>query len=94
VIPFGAGMVRPTIVTPAELTCSREARAMHSNGVALLKCTINVDGSLSDCALQKGVPNMDQQILQGVRTMRFTPVMFQGRPARVSYIVTLRVTGC
>jgi TonB family protein len=61
------------------------------SGVALVKCTINLDGTLTDCHLTKGLPYMDEQILQSMKSMRFTPVMYQGHPQRVEMTIPLRV---
>jgi len=92
IIPFGAGMVRPTVVKQPEITYSKEAMAMHSGGLVLAKCTLNIDGSLSDCQIQKMPANFsDGQVQAMLRTMRFTPVTLQGRPQRVYYNVTLRI---
>jgi protein TonB len=92
VIPFGAGMVKPVQLHGPDIEASKEARAMHVSGVALLKCVVNLDGSVTDCRITKGLPYMDQQILQGVRSMRFSPVMFQGHPQRVEMVIPLRIT--
>jgi protein TonB len=91
VIPFGAGMERPALVRPPEITFSKEALAMRVGGVALAKCIINLDGSLSDCHLMKSLPYMDQQLLQAARSMKYTPVIYQGHPQRVEMIVQIRV---
>jgi protein TonB len=84
-------MVSPTVVQKPDVRHSRESAAMHVSGVALAKCTINIDGTVSDCTLMKSLPYMDQQILEGVRGMRFSPVMYQGHPQRVKMVIPIRV---
>jgi protein TonB len=91
VIPFGAGMQKPALVRPPEIVYSKEALAMKVGGVALAECVVNLDGSLSDCHLIKGLPYLDTQLLQAARSMRFTPVMYQGHPQRVKMTVPIRV---
>ena len=91
VIPFGAGMQRPTLLKPPEVRYSKEALAMRIGGLALVKCVINLDGTLSDCRIVKGLPYMDAQILEAVRSSRYTPVMFQGHPQRVEMSIPFRV---
>jgi protein TonB len=91
IIPFGAGMVRPTVVKPGDLVWSKEALAMRIGGVVLANCTINLDGTLSDCTVTKSLPYMDKQIAEMLRTMKYTPVMYQGHPQRVKMVVTIRV---
>jgi protein TonB len=85
-------MERPKLVTtPSTLTYSKEAMAMKVGGVALAKCTINLDGTLTDCKITKSVPYMDQQILESLRSWKYTPVMYQGRPQRVEMIIHIKV---
>jgi len=91
IIPFGAGMVRPSLVHPPEFTFSKEALAMRVGGVVLAECVINQDGSVSDCRVTKGLPYMDKQIADGLRTVKYTPVMYQGHPQRVKMIVNFRI---
>jgi periplasmic protein TonB len=91
VIPFGAGMVKPEMLQKPDIRWSKEAFAMHIGGVALLKCTINLDGTVSDCKITKGLPYMDQQILEAVKTMRYSPIMYQGHPQRVEMVIPLRI---
>jgi periplasmic protein TonB len=91
VIPFGAGMERPTLMAKPSLTYSKEAMAMKVGGLALAKCIINLDGSLTQCKITKSLPYMDQQILESLRSWKYTPVMYQGHPQRVEMIVQIRV---
>jgi protein TonB len=85
-------MVKPTVLKQPTVTYSKEAMAMRQGGVALVKCIVNLDGSLSDCVIQKGVPYMDQQILQMTREFRYSgPVTFQGQPVRVTMIIPFRI---
>ena len=92
VIPFGAGMEKPQILVKTPPTYTREAAAMQVSGVALVKCIINLDGSLTDCRIMKGLPYMDKQILESLRSWKYTPVMYQGHPQRVEMIIPYRVS--
>jgi protein TonB len=91
VIPFGAGMEKPKLMTTPSLTYSKEAMAMKVGGLALAKCIINLDGTLTDCKITKSLPYMDQQILEMLRSYKYTPVTFQGHPQRVEMIIPVRV---
>jgi protein TonB len=83
--------VKPSVVRPPEIVPSKEALAMKVGGVALVKCVINLDGSLTDCRLVKGLPYMDEQLLRAARSMKYTPVIFQGHPQRVEMVFPIRV---
>jgi len=91
VIPFGSGMEQPTLLQKPDVRASREAAAAHIGGLALLKCTINTDGTVTDCTIMKGLQYMDQQLIEATKTMRYSPVMYQGHPQRVKMIIHLTV---
>jgi len=93
VIPFGSGMVRPTVTSPPDFRLTREAAAARISGKVLLKCVINTDGSVSDCKIMKGLPYMDQAVLTGMRSARYTPVMYQGHPQRVEIVLPFTIQG-
>jgi protein TonB len=91
VIPFGAGMVRPTRIAGRDPVYTREAREAHVEGLAIAKCVLRDSGALTDCRLVKGVPFMDRAILDALTTWRFTPVLFQGRAVSVEYVINVRL---
>jgi protein TonB len=91
VIPFGAGMVEPRLLTKTEVTYSSQAWAMRVGGVALARCIIELDGSLSSCRISRGLPYMDEAILNSLRGWRYTPVLYQGHAQRVEMVITIRV---
>jgi protein TonB len=85
-------MQKPSISHPPEITFSKEARAMRVGGLALLECVLNLDGSVSDCSIKKGLQYMEPQLLEAARSMRFSgPVMYQGHPQRVKLTIPIRV---
>jgi protein TonB len=84
-------MQKPTLLVSPSVTYSKEAMAMKVGGVALVKCVINLDGALTECKIIKGLPYMDQQILESVRSWKYTPVTYQGHPQRVEMIIPFRV---
>src|SRR5260370_12419523 len=91
VIPFGAGMQKPTLLTTPAVIYSKESMAMKVGGVALVECAVNLDGTLTDCKIMNGLPYMDQQILESLRSWKYTPVTYQGHPQRVEMIIPFRV---
>jgi protein TonB len=91
VIPFGAGMNRPSRIGGPEIQYSREAREAKVEGTALVKCVITPSGSLSGCTLVKSLPFMDQAIMSAVTQWKMTPVVFNGQPVSVSYTIPIRL---
>lgn len=91
-IPFGAGMERPSLQKQVLPVYNQQAMAARLETTAIVKCTIIEDGSLSNCRIIKHLPlEMDGPLLAAVSQWKYTPVMFQGRPARVDYTITVHV---
>jgi protein TonB len=84
-------MERPKLLSNRPPTLTPEAKAANIQGLAIVKCVINLDGSLSNCRLIKGLQFLDKAILEAVSTWRYTPVTFQGRPVTVEYIIQVKV---
>ena len=59
--------------------------------MALVKCVITTDGSLTNCRIIKGLPFLDKAILEVLPYWKFTPVMFQGRPVSVEYVIPVKI---
>ncbi len=91
VVPFGAGMTRPSPIGGDEIQYTREAREAHISGVMSVKCVIAADGSLTNCRVIKVVPMMDSAVLAALARHHGTPVMFQGHPVAVDYTFTIKL---
>jgi protein TonB len=93
VLAFSDGMTRPKLVdmTPPEYT--REAREADVKGLFLAKCVITTAGSLQNCRVVKGLPHMDQAVLSALARWRYTPVIYQGKPVAVDYVIQVRLAG-
>lgn len=92
-VPFGVGMVRPTWKTNPAPIWSREAAAIKVQGTALVKCVVNLEGRLQNCRIVKGLPFMDQSIVETLTKEWQTngPIMYQGRPAFVDYVIPVHI---
>lgn len=90
-IPFGEGMTRPAPLAQPAPVYTREASAAHAQGTVSVRCVITVEGTLQNCRVIHGVPFMDGAVLEALSRWRYTPVMFQGRPASVYYVINLRL---
>jgi protein TonB len=74
-----------------ELTYSPQGMAAHSQGVALAKCIVNLDGSLSDCRIEHSVPFMDEPVLEMLRGTRYTCAIFESHCQRVKMTIPVRI---
>jgi protein TonB len=85
-------MERPKKLYERAIILTPEAKAANIQGLAIVKCVINLDGTLSNCRIIKGLQFLDKAILEAVSAWKYTPVTFQGRPVSVDYVINLKVT--
>jgi protein TonB len=91
VLPFMDGMTRPTLLSKVDPQFTSEARAAGTSGTILTKCVITKDGTLQKCRIMKGLPLMDQQVLSALSQWKYTPVLYQGKPTAVEYLIPVRL---
>jgi protein TonB len=91
VVRFGPGVAKPVLVSQAPMVFTREAYEHNVGGIALVKCIIELDGSVSQCRIVKGLPYMNEAILGSVSRWRYTPVLYKGHPQRVEMVIPVRV---
>jgi protein TonB len=91
VLPFMDGMTRPSVVSKVDPEFTREARDANVQGLILTKCVITTSGNLRNCRIVKGVPMMDQAVLKALSQWRYTPVLYQGKPVAVEYVIPVRL---
>jgi protein TonB len=91
-LPFGDGMTRPTLISRVDPTYTHEAMDGRVSGTALLKCVLGADGSVGRCRVVKGLPFMNDAILSAVSRWKYSPVIYQGRPVAVDYLITLHLS--
>lgn len=90
VLPFGPGMTQPSCAT--RVVAPREAKDAKVEGVALVQCVVQVDGTRSDCKMIKSLPFMDRAILDAVKSQRCSSgVTYQGHPQAVKFVFKVQV---
>lgn len=92
VLPFGAGMTPPQLLSGAQLQYTREALAARVSGTVIARCTITQEGTVERCRIIKGLPHMDEAVLEALTSRHYRPVSFQGRPVSVSYAFQVKLT--
>jgi len=91
IIPFGAGMSRPVRIAGVEPRFTREALEVGVQGTMIVRCVIELDGSLQGCKVLKPVAHMETAVLSALATHRYRPIMVQGKPRRVSYVFNINL---
>lgn len=90
-LPFGEGMTPPVPLSGQPIVYTPQARAARVEGTLIARCVITVEGRVRECRILKGLPHMDEAVLDALYSRRYRPVTFQGRPVSVSYTVTLNL---
>ncbi|NVJ03808.1 energy transducer TonB [Myxococcus sp. AM001] len=91
VMPFGQGMSPPRLMGSPGIEYTHQALAARVEGTMVAKCVITVRGDVTDCRIIKGLPHMNESVLEALHARRYTPVQYQGRTVSVSYVFTLRL---
>lgn len=90
-LPFTDKMTRPKLLSTAAPVYSREAREARVEGLVLAKCVITTVGRLERCRIMKGYPLMNRSVLKAFSKWRYTPVVYQGKPVNVDYLIRVRL---
>ena len=86
VLPFGAGMSPPQLLSAGvPLQYTYEAARARVSGTVIAKCTITREGDVENCRILRGLPFMDEAVLESLTSRHYRPVHFQGRAVSVSY---------
>ncbi len=91
VLPFGSGMTPPRLLGNPGIEYTHQAIAARVEGTMIARCVVTVRGDVTDCRIIRGLPHMNDAVLEALHRRRYTPVEYQGRPVSVSYVFTLRL---
>lgn len=84
---FGDGMTRPQVAPQVFANVySRAAVEAQVEGTMVVRCRVQVDGALSNCRVVKGLPHLDEAVLEKLATVRATPATINGRAIPVDYV--------
>ncbi|WP_394826811.1 energy transducer TonB [Pendulispora albinea] len=89
-----AGWTPPRFLSGEQhLEATPEAKRAGVEGLILAKCMITEEGAVTNCAIIRGLPYMDEATIVHLQARRFTPATAQGLPVSVYYTFTLRING-
>jgi eukaryotic-like serine/threonine-protein kinase len=90
-LPFQDGIPRPVEVQGRDIVYTREALAARVEGTMLLKCVITPKGSVEGCRVIKGLPHMNEAVVQALQSRVYKPILVQGQAVAVDYPFTIRL---
>lgn len=91
VLPFQGGMTPPKMLSGSQIDYTLEARRAGVEGMIIAKCVITTEGRVRDCRIIKGLPFMNDAVLEALYSRTYQPLTFQGRPVSVSYTFNIKL---
>jgi TonB family protein len=76
---------------PLEYTAKALEREVE--GTMLVRCIVDVDGTVRDCRVQKSVPFMDRAVVEVLERSKYQPATRRGdgKPVAVDYTFTIQL---
>ncbi|HYO51852.1 TonB family protein [Archangium sp.] len=90
-LPFQEGMARPVEVKGQDIVYTREALAARVEGTMVVKCTITQKGNVENCRVMRGLPHMNEAVVQSLQSRLYKPILLQGKPVAVDYVFNIRL---
>ena len=92
-LPIGVGMSRPTLLEKVEPEYPELARRARIQGTVMVQAVIGRDGTVEDAQIvQSSHRLLEEASLEAVRQWRYAPVLLNGRPVRVTFVVRVEFT--
>ena len=70
---------------------SPEALAARVSGTMVVKCTITKKGLVENCRVIKGLPHMNEAVVQSLLARVFKPILLNGKAVAVDYVFNIRL---
>ncbi|HEX6322434.1 MAG TPA: energy transducer TonB [Vicinamibacterales bacterium] len=89
-VRVGGDIKQPMKVRDVKPVYPAEAQEARVQGIVILEAMIDVDGSIAEARVLRGVPMLNDAALDAVRQWRYTPTLLNG--VAVPVIMTMTVT--
>jgi serine/threonine-protein kinase len=90
-VPFQEGMPRPVELQGKDIVYTREAMAARVEGTMVVKCTITKKGQVENCRVIKGLPHMNEAVVQSLQSRTYKPILLRGQAVAVDYVFNIRL---
>ncbi len=87
-----SSMARPIFVSGPDLAYTRRALDRDVEGLMIVRCVVTVEGTVRDCRVVKGLPYMDESVVQALERRRYRPATLGGTPVEVKYVFRINLT--
>jgi TonB family protein len=82
----------PKLINQVEPIYPEEARAAGTEGIVILEAVTDVFGRIESARVLRSVPGLDKAAIDAVRQWVYEPLIFEGKPRRCIFTVTVRFT--
>jgi protein TonB len=87
-LPVGGEIARPTLLYKVDPEYPEAARRARVHGTVTVQAVIGREGAVEDAQIVHSSHRLlEQASLDAVRQWRYTPVLLNGRPVRVTFVV-------
>jgi serine/threonine-protein kinase len=90
-VPFQEGMPRPVELQGKDIVYTREALAARVEGTMVVRCVITRQGTVENCRVIKGLPHMNEAVVQALQARVYKPITLKGQPVAVDYVFNMRL---
>ena len=88
----GGQIRQPTKILTVPPEYPAAAKAARVAGVVIVEAVIGTDGSVSETAVLRSIPLLDQAAVDAVRQWRYMPTLLNGQPVELIMTVTVNFT--
>jgi Gram-negative bacterial TonB protein C-terminal len=92
VLTFHEPMTRPVPMKRLDWRYPPELLARHVSGLIILACVLSEEGVVEDCEVVKPLEGATDWAVSKVKSTRYTPVTLDGKPVRVRYVYSIRLS--
>lgn len=87
----GGGVTRPELISQgARPVYTETARRARVQGVVIVEAIIDEQGDVTNARVLKSLPmGLDQSAVDAIKTWKFKPATFEGKPVKVYYVLTV-----
>ena len=92
VAAFHEPMTRPVPMKRLDWRYPPELLARRVSGLIILACVLSEEGVVEDCEVVKPLEGATDWAVGKVKSTRYTPVTLDGKPVRVRYVYSIRLS--
>ena len=92
---MGSGVETPQVISQKKPSYTSEAMRAKVQGVVLLECVVDTDGTVGSCGVQRSLDQafgLDQEAIKAARQWRFRPGTRRGEPVKVLVTIEMSFT--